>query len=314
MLANKVIVVVIPAYNVEKQIRSAVEELPKFVDHIVVVNDCSTDRTRQNVELISDDRLILLNNEINQGVGGATIEGFKKGMELGGDIFVKYDGDGQMDPYKMEDLIAPLFSGYGYSKGNRFIHTRDLTRKMPKLRLLGNFILTFLTKLASGYWQTFDPQNGYVAITRDALSALDLDAFHKRYFFENEMLIHLNIWQIKVKDVSIPARYGDEKSSLRIWKILFTFPQLLFKRFVLRVYFKYILYDFSVIGVFYVVGSILLIWGTLFGSYAWAKSIFTGVVTTTGTIMIAVLPFIIGFQLFLQAIVMEVQQADNLER
>jgi len=308
MLNGKVIVVVIPAYNVEKHIKPAVENLPKFVDHIVVVNDCSHDGTKKMVEGFLDSRVVLLENHRNTGVGGATIAGLKKGLALRGDIFVKYDGDGQMDPEKMENLISPLYNGYDYAKGNRFIHTRDLNRQMPKVRLLGNFFLTFLTKLASGYWHIFDPQNGYIAITRKALESLDLDSLHKRYFFENDMLVNLNIYGAKVKDVSIPAKYGDEKSFMRIWKIILSFPLLLLKRFIRRIYFKYILYDFSVIGVFYVVGSVLLLWGAYFGVYAWIKSSLTGIITTTGTVMIAVLPFIIGFQLFLQAIVMEVQQ------
>ena len=311
MLDGKVIVVVVPAYNVEREIGPAVERLPKFVDHIIVVNDSSVDQTKEKVEAISDPRIVLLNNGVNEGVGGATIAGLKKGLALGGDIFVKYDGDGQMDSEKMEDLISPLFAGYDYAKGNRFIHTRELTRKMPKLRLMGNFVLTFFTKLASGYWHIFDPQNGYLAMTTKILKSLDLDSFHKRYFFENEMLVHLNICRARVRDVSIPAKYGDEKSSLKIWKILFSFPWLLLKRFIRRIYFRYILYDFSVIGIFYVMGSILLVWGTMFGAYAWTKSIVTGIVTTTGTVMIAVLPFIIGFELFLQAIVMEVQQGEK---
>lgn len=306
MLNNKKIIVVVPAYNVEKQIERAIGNIPDFVDYIIIVNDCSKDGTEEVIGKINDKRLIILKNDVNKGVGGATVAGFKKGLALGGDIFVKYDGDGQMDPDRMKELIFPLLEGYDYAKGNRFIHTNEL-RQMPKTRLAGNFLLTFLTKLASGYWHIFDPQNGYFAITRKALEALPLDLLHERYFFENDMLINLNIKDAKVKDVSMPSKYGDEKSSLKIRKILLSFPSLFLIRFIRRIYFKYILYDFSVIGLFYVLGSILLLFGAIFGSYAWIKSIMTGIITTTGTVMISVLPIIIGFQLFLQAIVLEVQ-------
>lgn len=308
MLKNKKIVVVVPAYNVEKQIKDAVERIDKLVDHIVIVDDCSKDNTKEVIEKIDNKKLIILKNDVNKGVGGATIVGFKKGLSLDGDIFIKYDGDGQMDPNRMRDLILPLLEGYDYAKGNRFIHTNEL-RQMPKTRLVGNFLLTFLTKLASGYWHIFDPQNGYLAITRKALETLPLDLLHARYFFENDMLINLNIKDAKVRDVSMPSRYGDEKSSLKIRKILLSFPSLFLTRFIRRIYFKYILYDFSVIGLFYVLGFILLLFGAIFGAYAWTKSILTGIVTTTGTVMISVLPIIIGFQLFLQAIVLEVQES-----
>ena len=307
MLNNKKIIVVVPAYNVERQIERAIGNIPNFVDYIIIVDDCSKDGTEEVIGKINDERLIILKNNVNKGVGGATVAGLKKGLAMAGDIFVKYDGDGQMDPDRMKELIFSLLEGYDYAKGNRFIHTNEL-RQMPKTRLVGNFFLTFLTKLVSGYWHIFDPQNGYFAITRKALEALPLDSLHERYFFENDMLINLNIRNMKVNDVSIPSKYGDEKSSLKIWKIILTFPRLFLRRFVKRIYFKYILYDFSIIGVFYVLGALLLLWGSIFGAYAWTKSILTGIVTTTGTVMISVLPIIIGFQLFLQAIVLEVQE------
>ena len=311
MLKSKNIIVVVPAYNVENQIQKAIQGIQDYVDHIIIVNDCSKDKTREMINSLQDNRIVVIDNCQNKGVGGATVAGLKKGMELQGDIFVKYDGDGQMDPGKMIDVIMPLLNGYDYAKGNRFIHSKELTEQMPKTRLVGNFILTFFTKLASGCWHVFDPQNGYFAITRKTLESLDINSLHNRYFFENDILINLNIIGAKIKDVRLPAKYGDEKSSLKIWKIIIYFPWLLFNRFVKRVYIKYILYDFSVIGVFYALGFLLIMWGTVFGAFAWIKSIVTGIVTTTGTVMISVLPLIIGFQLFLQAIVLEVQNRDN---
>lgn len=307
MINEKTIIAVIPAYNVQHQIRRTIEGLPSFVDKIIVIDDCSVDRTSEEVKKVNDDRITLLQNGVNLGVGGATIEGFKVGLAQRGDIFVKVDGDDQMDTDKMKDLLTPLFSGYDYCKANRFLHSEGLNQ-MPVTRLVGNFVLTFFTKLASGYWNVFDPQNGYMAVVRGKLELLPFDKFHKRYFFENDMLVHLNILDARVCDVPIGARYADEKSSLKVWKILLSFPTLLVKRFFKRIYKKYVLYDFSVIGFFYIVGLILLLFGSLFGAYGWFKSIWTGLVATTGTVMIAVLPIILGFQLFLQAIVLEVQE------
>jgi len=307
VLQGKKIIVVIPSYNVEKQIFSTIKGVPDFVDYIIVVDDCSMDQTVQKVSEISDDRIVLVKNIKNLGVGGATIEGFIKGLELGGEIFVKFDGDGQMDPNKMEELIQPLFEFADYAKGNRFLYTSQL-QKMPRIRLVGNFLLTFLTKLASGYWKIFDPQNGYIAITREFLEKINLDNLHKRYFFENDMLINLNIIGARIHDISMPAIYGNEKSSLKIRKILFSFPWLLIGRFLNRIYKKYVLTDFSVIGFFYFCGLFLIGFGACFGAYHWFFSIYSNIPATTGTVMISVLPIILGFQLFLQAIVIELNE------
>jgi len=308
MINGKKIVVVVPAYNVEKQIGKAIRQLSESIDHIIIVDDCSKDSTLSEIRKFNGDRIIILENKINQGVGGATKKGFKKGLELKGDIFVKYDGDGQMDPSKINDLIVPLFEGYDYVKGNRFIHAKELTT-MPKIRLFGNFILTFFTKLSSGYWNIFDPQNGFSALKREMLELLPLHQLANRYFFENDVLIHLNVLRARVKDIGIPAKYGHEKSSMNLFKIVLSFPWLLMKGFFYRVYHKYILYDFSIIGLFYILGFFLLSFGVTLGAFWWIKSITSGVIATTGTVMIAVLPIILGFQLFLQAIVLEAQSS-----
>ena len=211
-----------------------------------------------------------------------------------------------MDTSRIDELVNPLFNGYDYAKGNRFLHTNELSQ-MPMVRLFGNFMLTFLTKLASGYWNIFDPQNGYVAIKRSALLALPLEKLYKRYFFENDVLVNLNINRCKICDVSMPAKYEDEESSLKIWKIMLTFPYLLLIKFLYRIYKKYILYDFAVEGLFYIMGLFLMLFGAVFGSYHWLLSIVSLIPATTGTVMIAVLPIILGFQIFLQAIVLEIQ-------
>jgi hypothetical protein len=218
------------------------------------------------------------------------------------------DGDGQMDPTYLSSLLdAIIDQGYDYAKGNRFLASESLSI-MPRHRLFGNIVLTFLTKMASGYWHIFDPQNGYTAIRAGALGVLDLNALHKRYFFENDMLVHLNFFGFRVKDVAIPARYGDEESDLNVLKVGTTFPLLLVRRYFHRIYQKYVLRDFSPIALFLFLGLLLFSWGTLFGVYLWVKTALSGVATPTGTIMLAVLPLVLGFQLLLEAVVLDVQE------
>lgn len=303
------VAVVIPAYNVANSIASVVEGIPEFVDQIIVVNDASSDRTADAILAIKSPRLTVIQHLVNQGVGGAMVTGFRAALESGAELIVKMDGDGQMDPHFVPALLDPLVTGdCGYAKGNRFLSNDEL-RDMPKARLIGAFILTFLSKLASGYWHVFDPVNGYVAITADTLRRIPLDRVAKRYFFENDMLIHLNIFKIRVRDVPIPARYGGERSSMRLSKILFSFPLLLLRGFWYRLYNRYVLREFSAVVVFWVFGILFLAWGIGFGSYTWAESTWTGHEATTGTVMLSVLPFIVGFELALQAILIEINDS-----
>lgn len=308
MYKEKRIATVIPAHDEARYIAQVIATMPDFVDHIIVVDDCSQDATTDAALAVEDHRVIALRTPYNQGVGGATMLGYVKAMEMGGDIIVKMDGDGQMAPEYLSSLLDVIIEqGHDYAKGNRFL-ARESLAFMPRHRIFGNVVLTFLTKLASGYWHIFDPQNGYTAIKAEALSALDLSAIHKRFFFENDMLVHLNFLGRRVKDVPIPARYGQEQSDLNPIKIGLTFPALLLRRFFSRVYQKYVLRDFSPIALFLILGLALFTWGLLFGIYLWIKTILTGVATPTGTIMLALLPLILGFQLLLQAIVLDIQE------
>jgi len=302
------ITTVLPAHNEARHIGDVIMAMPEFVDSIVVVDDCSQDGTFEVASGLKDDRVVALKTPSNQGVGGAVILGYSKGLEMNSDILVKMDGDGQMDPAYLSSLLDCLIEhNYDYAKGNRFLAGESLSF-MPKHRLFGNIVLTFMTKLASGYWNIFDPQNGYTAIKATALRHLNLDAVHKRFFFENDMLIHLNFFDLRVKDVSIPARYGEEVSDLNPLKVSVTFPLLLFRRFFYRVYQKYVLRDFSPIALFLFLGLLLFGWGLLFGIYLWVESQFTHSLTPTGTIMLSLLPLILGFQLLLQAIVLDIQE------
>lgn len=308
MYKNHRITTVIPAHNEASHIAQVVESIPEYVDHVVVVDDCSADDTFNAAVATEDRRLIVLKTSSNQGVGGATLFGYGKALELESDIVVKMDGDGQMAPeYMLALLDALIEQEYDYAKGNRFLAAESLAF-MPRHRLLGNVVLTFMTKLASGYWHLFDPQNGYTAIKAGALRPLNFNSIHKRFFFENDMLVNLNLSNRRVKDVPIPARYGLEKSDLNPFKISVTFPMLLMRRFLRRIYEKYVLRDFSPIALFFFSGLSLFGWGFLFGAYLWIETAITARPTPTGTIMLAVLPLILGFQLLLQAIVLDIQQ------
>lgn len=302
------IATVIPAHDEARHIANVIKTVPQFVDHIVVVDDCSRDGTPEIALACTDQRLIVLATEQNQGVGGATILGYRRALELNSDIVVKMDGDGQMPPeYLLFLLDAIIEQSYDYAKGNRFLAGESLSL-MPRHRIMGNVLLTFMTKLASGYWHIFDPQNGYTAITASGLRVLNLDAIHSRFFFENDMLIHLNLFGFRVKDVAIPARYGKEESDLSPLKVSATFPLLLLRRFFYRIYQRYVLRDFSPIALFLFLGLVLFGWGALFGAYLWIEAMITGSLTPTGTIMLALLPLILGFQLLLQAIVLDIQE------
>ncbi len=309
MYKGNSVAVVVPAYNVAAHILQVLKAVPPFVDRIVVVDDCGSDETPKILTQVDDPRVVVLKHETNQGVGGAMVTGFQRALNDGAELIVKMDGDGQMDPAYLPALLEPLIKdGYAYAKGNRFLDNSKL-REMPTHRLIGNYALTFLTKMTSGYWHVFDPQNGFVAVRADALRQIDLDHLAKRYFFENDMLVHLNIFGFRVKDVPIPARYGQETSSMSLSKVLVTFPFYLFKRFWYRLYQKEVLRDFSPVAIFWVFGLGLFSWGFLFGGYTWTKSTLLNQFASTGTVMLSVLPLVMGFELILQAIILEIKES-----
>ncbi len=210
MKVTKKIAVVVPAYCAEKTIQGVVECIPKWVDYLIVVDDCSPDRTREIVKSLADQKIHLICHDHNQGVGGAMLSGYQKAWELGADIIIKMDSDGQMDPLYMDALIQPIMKGQAdFTKGNRFLHEADL-RRMPWARRIGNLCLSFLTKLASGYWNIFDPTNGYTAISGAIIPIINKDRISKRYFFETSMLLELGLKRAVVRDVSMPAVYAGE--------------------------------------------------------------------------------------------------------
>lgn len=296
------IAVVIPSYKVSKHIVEVINDIPEFVSHIIVIDDKCPQDSGKIAESSDDNRVMVCHHEVNQGVGGAVVTGYKKALELNADIVVKIDGDGQMDINYMQKLIQPLLDGKAdYTKGNRFTDFKAL-RSMPKVRLFGNSGLSFLVKAASGYWNMMDPTNGYTAISKHALEELDLDSLAKRYFFESDMLINLNIENAVVKDVEIPAKYGDEESSLSITKTFFGFPPKLFKGLCKRIFLKYFVYDFNMLSVYLIMGLPMVVFGTIFGIYHWINAAIVNIETPVGTVMLAVLPIILGTQFLLQAI------------
>lgn len=299
-------VVAVPAYRAESTIATVIATLPPFVDTVIVVDDASPDRTHEVLESCSEPRLVVLRHAKNLGVGGAMCTAYEHALKLGCDVVVKMDADGQMDPDRLGDLLDALLNGnYDYAKGNRFLH-RGALANMPRHRLLGSLALTFMTKMASGYWHIFDPQNGFVACRANMLQRLELPRIARDYFFENDMLVHLNVLAARVVDVPLPARYANEVSSMKISRILLSFPGRLFCRYWWRIYERYTLRDFSPIVPFLLSGLLLCTWAVIFGSWSWFMSWQTGVVASNGTVMLTALPLILGFELLLHAMLLDI--------
>ncbi len=273
------------------------------VQRIYIVDDKCPEESGKFVEAnCKDPRVMVLYNEINKGVGGAVKTGYLKALEEGIDIVIKMDGDGQMDPGCLPKLIKPILNGEAdYTKGNRFSDLRSL-KKMPKVRILGNSILSVVNKFVNGYWNIMDPTNGYTAIHRTALSMLDLERVSDRYFFESDMLFRLGIIRAVLCDIPMPAIYGTEKSGLKISKVLFSFPPKYINRFFKRIFYNYFLRDFNVGTIQFIFGILLFFGGLGFGLYHWIRSVDVQVPATPGTVMLAAFPAILGFQLLLSAL------------
>ncbi len=305
--------VVIPAHNEAEHIGEVIRGLPEWVSAILVVDDVSDDETCAVVKALADPRVKLLRHAENTGVGGAMVTGYRAGIELGCDILVKMDADGQMASSDLPRLIRPLVEGNAeYTKGNRF-YVINANRTMPRTRKLGSVILTFMTKMASGYWHIFDSQCGFTAMRSHLLKMIDLDAIAHDYFFENDMLIWLNTADARVVDVPIQTLYGAEVSDVRIGRVVWSFPPRLIRGWFFRVARKYLLMDFGAIGALGVLGTGLATFGAAYGGYRLVLANVTGVPTTTGTVMFAVLPLIVGIQSVLQGFIMEVSASPGAE-
>jgi dolichol-phosphate mannosyltransferase len=299
-MAQTNIAVVVPAYRVSDHILKVISEIGPTVNQIIVVDDACPEKSGKIVTAeCTDSRVQVLTHLENQGVGGAVVTGYLAALEGGADIIVKLDGDGQMDPAMISDLVQPIVDGKAdYTKGNRFDSLVGL-REMPGIRVLGNGALSLMSKISSGYWNVTDPTNGFTAIHKDVLKAMPLDMLSKRFFFESDVLFRLSIMRAVVWDVPMEARYGNEKSNLSVLKALFEFPGKHFVRFHKRLFYNYYLRDMSAASLELPLGAALGWFGFIFGINRFSESIATGVPATAGTVMLSAVPVILGFQLVL---------------
>jgi glycosyltransferase involved in cell wall biosynthesis len=291
------IAVIIPSFKVKEQIMGVLSGIGPEVGRIYVVDDACPQGTGNFVkENCPDPRVEVLFNAKNLGVGGAVITGYKKALKDGCNIMVKLDGDGQMEPSFIPRLIGPIVRQEAdYVKGNRFYELGFL-KKMPLMRRFGNSMVSFINKVTSGYWSIMDPANGFTAISSIALKYLPLEKIDHRFFFECDMLFRLNTIKAVVRDMPLPAHYGNEKSSLSITKVLFIFPFKFLNRLFKRIFYTYFLRDFNVGSLELIMAFIFLAFGFIFGGIKWFESIKYHTPATAGTVFLAGLPVILGFQ------------------
>lgn len=260
MYKNKTICVVVPCYNEERQIEKVIGTMPDFIDKIVTVDDCSRDKTVEVIRTIaiSNNKLVALEHSLNQGVGGAIATGYKWARDNNMDVAVVMAGDGQMDPVELPRVLDPVVDGQvDYTKTNRLFYG-DAYKQIPRIRFIGNSILSLLTKIASGYWHIADSQSGYTAICKEALHTIDWDKMYKRYGQPNDLLVRLNVYNFRVRDIVTKPVYNvGEKSSMKVWKVVFTISWLLLKLFFFRLKEKYLIRDFHPLVFFYISGLFL---------------------------------------------------------
>ena len=291
------IAVAIPCYKVTQHVLGVIDAIGPEVERIYAVDDACPEGSGRFIEQSHrDPRVRVLYNPENRGVGGAVVTAYQAALADGMDIVVKIDGDGQMDPALLPKFVQPILRGRAdYTKGNRFYRPESL-RGMPRIRLLGNAALSFVTKLSSGYWPVMDPTNGYTAVHAEVLRQLPLEKLERRYFFESDMLYRLNIIRAVVQDVPMDAVYADEQSNLKVSRVLPEFMGKHVKRFFKRYVYVYLVRDFNLGSVYSLAGVLLCALGLGFGAAQWIHSVATGVPASSGTVMLAALPLIIGIQ------------------
>ena len=309
------IAVVIPSFRVTNQILDVLSGIGPEVSNIFVVDDSCPDNSGDFVEKNSKDkRVTVLRHRENQGVGGAVITGYKAALEAGVDIVVKVDGDGQMDPALIPTLVEPILAGEAdYAKGNRFDSLEDLY-EMPRLRIFGNAVLSLWSKQSTGYWRITDPTNGFTAIHRKALENIHLDKLRKTYFFESDMLFRLSIINAVVTDVPMKARYGEEKSHLKIRKVLVEFPIRHTINLLKRIFYRYYLREWSIASIELPVGLSLLVFGVWFGIASFIEASGAGRATTVGQVTVAAIGIILGVQLLLSFLAFDVSSEPKIPR
>jgi glycosyltransferase involved in cell wall biosynthesis len=304
------IAAVVPAYNESKLIGKTIMTMPDFVDLIIVVNDKSTDDTSDQARAVGDPRVVVIDHAVNTGVGGAIMDGHQRALDLGADINVVMAGDAQMDPSYLPSLLDPICdNGYEFTKANRFFSASALAG-MPIVRLAGSVALSFATKLASGYWNLFDPQNGYTAIKRSALLRIPAKKIARGYAFENDLLIWLNIAGARAKDVPIPAVYGEAVSSMRIHRVMVSISSLLFAGFWRRMLRKHVLQSFSPVALLFFSGLSLVTFGTAVGVWVVVETLGPPV-ATTGSVLLAVGPLLTGIHMLVNALMLDIQSTPD---
>ena len=294
------IAVVIPCYRVKSRILDVVSGIGPECQAIYVVDDDCPEGSGDHVEAeCRDPRVHVLRHERNQGVGAATLTGYQAALDGGAAVIVKLDGDGQMDPTWIPRLVRPIQDGEAdYVKGNRFFDLGDLGA-MPRARVLGNSLLSFASKLSSGYWNVFDPTNGFTAIHAAVARRLPLAKLSKGYFFESDLLFRLGILRAVVCEVPMPAVYQDEPSSLVIRRVIFQFAGRHFVNTFKRITYSYYRRNFNIASIEILAGLAFLAFGVWFGTSEWIDGIRANVPATSGTVMVAALPVIVGVQLIL---------------
>lgn len=295
---TQTIAVVIPSYRVTRHILGVIAGIGPEVGRIYVVDDKCPDGSGKLVrEACQDPRVTVLEHDANQGVGGAVISGYRAAIADGARVIVKLDGDGQMDASLIPSFVAPILAGEAdYAKGNRFFNLEQI-RAMPPVRLFGNAVLSLMTKVSSGYWDLFDPTNGYTAIHADAARYLPFDKISRRYFFETDMLFRLNTLGAVVVDVPMDAVYGDEVSNLKVSRVVTEFAAKHVRNFLKRVFYNYYLRNMSLASIQLPAGVLLFLFGVVYGGWHWLRSAQSDVATPAGTVMMAALPVIMGVQM-----------------
>lgn len=311
------IVGLIPAYRAASTIVNVIKGALEYVDRVVVIDDACPQKSGDIVSaaFAADSRVIVLWRPTNGGVGSAIKTGLAKCLEINPDVIVKLDADGQMDPSFIPS-ICTMFDhnpNLGLVKGNRFVNDSVLS-EMPKVRLFGNAALSLFAKFASGYWNLLDPTNGYIAFNGKLLPMLGWQRFANTYFFEISVLGELGLRQVPIGEVEMTSIYGEEQSSLSIRRVLWEFPPKLLRLFLRRITLQYFLFDVNLGSLYIFFGILMTIAGFAFGSLEWAETIVTHHARTAGTVMLAVLPILIGFQLLSNALMYDVQFAPKTLR
>lgn len=300
MKPTDLIAVVIPSYKVTRHILGVIAGINADIAFIFVVDDKCPDASGAYVrEHCTDPRVTVIEHTVNQGVGGAVMTGYKAAIAAGASVIVKVDGDGQMDPRLIPAFVMPILSGEAdYTKGNRFFDLEQI-KSMPPMRLFGNAVLSLMTKVSSGYWDIFDPTNGFTAIHANVARYLPFDKISKRYFFETDMLFRLNTLHAGVVDVPMNAVYGDEVSNLKIRQIVTEFMVKHVRNTLKRIFYNYYLRNMSLASLELPLGLGLLAFGTAYGLIARVHSANLGIETPAGKVMTAALPVLMGAQLIL---------------